>query len=200
MFVASEDATSGSVMANAERISPARSGSSHCFFCSAEPYRTSTSMFPVSGALQLQTSGPIVERPIISHSGAYSRLVRPAPYSLSGKNRFQSPAARAFALSSSRTGGIDQRFASAACCSQHVRSPGSTTSRVNSRNRSWSAATSGRSSIDMIFAFALRLEGPSPGAPAPTHPAGGSLRSIAGASCANWACASRRDSGEPRSR
>jgi hypothetical protein len=37
MFVASEDATPGSVIANAERISPASSGSSHCFFCSDVP-------------------------------------------------------------------------------------------------------------------------------------------------------------------
>ena len=37
MLVASDDATAGSVIANAERISPASSGSSHCFFCSALP-------------------------------------------------------------------------------------------------------------------------------------------------------------------
>ena len=34
---ASDDATAGSVIANAERIFPSRSGSSHCFLCSAEP-------------------------------------------------------------------------------------------------------------------------------------------------------------------
>ena len=34
-------------------------------------------MLPVSGAEQLNTSGAIVERPMISHSGAYSRLVKP---------------------------------------------------------------------------------------------------------------------------
>ena len=37
MLVASDDATSGSVMAKAERISPASSGSSHCSFCSSVP-------------------------------------------------------------------------------------------------------------------------------------------------------------------
>ena len=37
MFVASDDATAGSVIANAERILPSRSGSSHCFFCSGDP-------------------------------------------------------------------------------------------------------------------------------------------------------------------
>ncbi len=56
MFLASDDATSGSVMANAERISPASSGSSHCCFCSGVPTRSSTSMLPVSGALQLRHS------------------------------------------------------------------------------------------------------------------------------------------------
>ncbi len=38
MLVASDEATSGSVMQNAERISPASSGFSHCSFCSALPY------------------------------------------------------------------------------------------------------------------------------------------------------------------
>ena len=33
-------------------------------------------MLPVSGAEQLNASGPIGERPMISHSGAYSRLVK----------------------------------------------------------------------------------------------------------------------------
>src|SRR5215470_8314919 len=89
MFVASEEATAGSVMAKQERISPASSGLSQRSFCSGVPYRSSTSMLPVSGAEQLKTSGAITLRPIISHSGAYSRLESPAPYSLSGKNRFQ---------------------------------------------------------------------------------------------------------------
>jgi hypothetical protein len=61
-------------------------------------------MLPVSGAAQLNTSGARCERPITSHSGAYSRLVSPAPCSLSGRNRFHSPASRASGLSSSTTG------------------------------------------------------------------------------------------------
>ena len=36
-------------------------------------------MLPVSGAEQLNTSGANGERPMISQSGAYSRLVSPAP-------------------------------------------------------------------------------------------------------------------------
>src|SRR4051812_27261090 len=79
IFVASDDATPGSVMAKQERISPSSSGFSHRSFCSAFPYRASVSMLPASGALQLKTSGAIGERPINSQSGAYSRLVRPAP-------------------------------------------------------------------------------------------------------------------------
>ncbi len=66
-------------------------------------------MLPVSGAEQLNASGAIGERPMISQSGAYSRLVRPAPRSLSGRKRFQRPRSRAVALSSSMIGGICQR-------------------------------------------------------------------------------------------
>lgn len=50
MFVASLDATSGSVMRKAERILPSSRGASHCFFCASLPYLASTSMLPVSGA------------------------------------------------------------------------------------------------------------------------------------------------------
>jgi hypothetical protein len=66
-------------------------------------------MFPVSGALQLKTSGAQIVRPMISQSGAYSRFVSPAPYSLSGRKRFQRPALRAFVFSSSTTGTGFQR-------------------------------------------------------------------------------------------
>src|SRR5699024_11822571 len=105
ILVASLDATSGSVIEKQERISPARRGSSHCFLCSSVPYRANTSIFPVSGALQLNTSGPIIDLPIISQSGAYSWFVSPAPYSLSGINRFQSPSDFAFCFSSTIIGG-----------------------------------------------------------------------------------------------
>src|SRR5882724_3860876 len=57
-------------------------------------------MLPVSGAEQLNTSGAHALRPMISHSGAYSRLVRDPPWSL-GCHRFHSPAARALGFSSS---------------------------------------------------------------------------------------------------
>src|SRR5712692_8941966 len=90
MLVASEDATLGSVMAKAERILPASSGCSHCVLCSGVPDRSKTSMLPVSGAEQLNVSGAMGERPMISQRGAYSRFVRPAPHSLSGRKRFQS--------------------------------------------------------------------------------------------------------------
>ena len=78
MLVASEEATSGSVMAKHDLrptnqstvsrgiltnersplylISPSRSGLSQLAFCSSVPYLTRTSMFPVSGALQLNGS------------------------------------------------------------------------------------------------------------------------------------------------
>ena len=66
MLVASDEATSGSVMKKTERISPASRGLSHRSFCSALPYFQITSMLPESGALQLKISGAIIERPVCS--------------------------------------------------------------------------------------------------------------------------------------
>ncbi len=118
MFVASEEATSGSVIANAERISPASSGSSHCFFCPSSANWASTSMFPVSGAAQFVAVGASCGlRPVISASGAYWRLVRPAPCSASGRKRFHRPWRRASAFSSSTTRGVSQGEARRARCS-----------------------------------------------------------------------------------
>ena len=70
MVVASELATAGSVMRKALRIRPSSSGSSHWSFCSWVPYLSSTSMLPVSGALELKISGALKERPICSATGA----------------------------------------------------------------------------------------------------------------------------------
>lgn len=125
MLVASEEATSGSVIANAERISPASSGSSHRFFCSSEPNWASTSMFPVSGAAQLRAVGARCgERPVISASGAYWRLVSPAPCSASGRKRFHRPWLRASAFSSSTTAGVSHGDVSRSRCSCAVVSAG----------------------------------------------------------------------------
>ena len=77
MLVASELATAGSVIANAERISPSSSGASHRSFCSGVPNSVRTSMLPVSGAEQLHASEAMWLRPMISASGAYSRFERP---------------------------------------------------------------------------------------------------------------------------
>src|ERR1051325_7606875 len=76
MLVASDEATFGSFIRNAERILPSSSGSHHSLMCSGEPYFSSVSMLPVSGAEQLKTSGAQRTRPMISQSGAYSRFVR----------------------------------------------------------------------------------------------------------------------------
>src|SRR5215467_13108753 len=63
-----------------------------------------TSMLPVSGAEQLNTSEAQPMWPISSASGAYSRLVNPAPRNSSsscafgGMNMFQRPPARAFGV------------------------------------------------------------------------------------------------------
>ena len=103
MLRASLDATAGSVIANALRISPSSSGSSHCLRCSSLANRCSVSMLPVSGAAQLSTSGAMsLLQPVSSASGAYSRLVRPDS---EGRNRFHRPCSLASFLSSSTTGG-----------------------------------------------------------------------------------------------
>ncbi len=62
-FRASELATSGSVMANAERISPSSRGRSQRSCCSGVPNRERTSVLPVSGAEQFTASGPNALRP-----------------------------------------------------------------------------------------------------------------------------------------
>ena len=82
-------------------------------------------MFPVSGAAQLNTSGARNGlRPMISQSGAYWRLVRPAPCSRSGRNRFHRPSALAFAFSSSMIGGVAQGFSWASTCWEKISSLG----------------------------------------------------------------------------
>ena len=95
MLVASLEATSGSVIANDERIVPASSGSSHSCFCCGVPIRCSSSMFPVSGAAQLIASGARSRlHPDSSAIGAYSSWVRPDS---AGRNRFHSSRRRASA-------------------------------------------------------------------------------------------------------
>lgn len=110
ILVASELATAGSVMKKTERIFPSINGFSQRSFCSGVPYRARTSMLPVSGAEQLHASAASCPAdPMISHSGAYSRLVRPGPSGYSfDRNKFHSPSSRAFAFNSSKTGGICQ--------------------------------------------------------------------------------------------
>ena len=56
MLVASDEATSGSVIENAERISPSSSGASQSRLTFSEPYRLRISMLPVSGAAQFRAS------------------------------------------------------------------------------------------------------------------------------------------------
>jgi hypothetical protein len=73
-------------------------------------------MLPVSGAEQLKTCEDQWMRPIASQSGAYSTFVSPGPCVVGGgRNRFQSPAARAFACRSRSKGTSPQRPASATC-------------------------------------------------------------------------------------
>ena len=81
-------------------------------------------MLPVSGAEQLKTSGAMCERPMISHNGAYSKLVSPSLCSCTGRNRFHNPAERALAFSSSMIGGCRQRVGCALSCSSYTDSFG----------------------------------------------------------------------------
>lgn len=105
MLVASEEATSGSVIANAERISPSSSGRSHSLRCHSLPNMDSTSMLPVSGAAQFVAVGAMLGlRPMISASGAYWRFVSPEPCS-PGRKRFHRPRFLASSFRSSSSGG-----------------------------------------------------------------------------------------------
>jgi hypothetical protein len=70
MLVASDDATSGSVMAKAERVSALSSARSQRCFCAGVAQVCSAIMLGTSGAWQLKTSGAQNSRPIISASGA----------------------------------------------------------------------------------------------------------------------------------
>ena len=71
MLVASEEATSGSVIAKQDRMLPRSSGSSHSRCCSAVPYRARTSMFPVTSL------------------GHYSLYIKHVSLSLRGKQYLQ---------------------------------------------------------------------------------------------------------------
>ena len=173
MLRASEEATSGSVIAKPDRISPASSGSSHCFFCSSVPTRCSTSMFPVSGAAQFIASGASSgDQPDSSASGAYSRTDSPDS---SGRNRFHRPRARASALSSSTTGGSScGRPAAVAArrCSAYTGSAGSTRSAMNScRRSSISVARAlGAKSMALILSLGSRVCPTPPPVPPSTGP------------------------------
>src|SRR5689334_10642520 len=155
MLVASLLATSGSVIANAERISPRSKGFSHCSCCSGVPNCASTSMLPVSGAAQLSTAGASrMHRPVISASGAYCRLVRPAPCS-PGRKTFHRPRSRASWHSSCSTGTVlhAHRSGNAATCSSKTGSEGTIRSSMkpNSDELSSSVRASNPKSMSALL-------------------------------------------------
>ena len=78
MLVASLDATWGSVIKNADRISPLSSGSSHFLFCASVPYLARTSILPVSGAAQLTAYHTVSTRPFHQHTSTTYLRSRPA--------------------------------------------------------------------------------------------------------------------------
>ena len=69
MFVASDDAESGSVIENADRISPSSSGASQSRFTVSDPYALRISMLPVSGAEQFRASDANPTLPSCSEIG-----------------------------------------------------------------------------------------------------------------------------------
>ena len=104
MLVASDDATSGSVIANAERISPSSSGSSHCSFCSGRAEQVQRLHVAGVGRLAVDRLGGDHRRPagdLRDRRRTRGWTARRSP----GRNRFHSPRARASAFSSSTTGG-----------------------------------------------------------------------------------------------
>mmetsp|Transcript_10704 Transcript_10704/g.32762 ORF Transcript_10704/g.32762 Transcript_10704/m.32762 type:complete len:226 (+) Transcript_10704:1333-2010(+) len=144
-LVASEEATWGSVIAKHERISPFSRGPSQRCFCRSVPKRMSSSMLPVSGALQLNTSGAMIDLPVTAAMRAYSALLNFPPASL-GTHRFQSPAPLALDLSSSIGIHTSQRFSDAACARKSC-SSGITSLLTNiSTRRSVSSASVSSSS------------------------------------------------------
>src|ERR1700689_1454292 len=172
MLVASEEATSGSVMQKADLISPASRGVSQRSRCACEPKCSSTSMLPVSGALQLKHSLAISERPMRSASGAYSTFARPAPCSASGRNRFHRPSALAFAFSSSISGATTHGAVRASCsrwcasscglmCSAMKASTRSSSSRVRAEGAKSTTDASAHVQDDLAERLASfeRLEG-----------------------------------------
>ena len=125
MLVASDEATSGSVMPKAERVLASSSGCSQRAFCSGVAQFCSAIMLGTSGAWQLKTSGAQNSRPMISASGAYSRLESRVPGSSSassGRPRFHRPAARALRCRSPMKGAASPL----ATCASQARWRGST--------------------------------------------------------------------------
>ena len=74
MFVASEEATSGSVIAKHERMSPASSGSSHCRFCSGRAVADQHFHVPGVGRRAVEDLGR--ERQRAPHDFAERRVLR----------------------------------------------------------------------------------------------------------------------------
>ena len=101
--VGSEPETSGSVIEKQLRVSPSSSGARKRSRCASVPCSARISMFPVSGAAQLNDIGAATGlRPICSQRIPYSQLVRPEPKRSSGRNRFQRPCSFALARVSTR--------------------------------------------------------------------------------------------------
>ena len=105
MLVASDEATSGSVIAKHERISPASSGSSHCRFCSARA--VADQHFHVAGVGRRAVEDFGREAGDAAHDFAERRVLevgQPGAVLALRQEQIPQPAARAFAFSSSTIG------------------------------------------------------------------------------------------------
>ena len=151
MFVASEDATSGSVIAKADWISPASSGCSHRPFCSAVP--NAVQDFHVAGVRrqQLIASGAIARRPPGDLGDGRVGRVRPGRRPRAGTGS-TGPATATPTSSAARS----RRVRSCSPCSRrraaHSSSARKACSRMNAHIRSlvsWAAALSEKSLVQL---------------------------------------------------
>src|SRR6202051_3978526 len=110
-------------------------------------------MLPVSGAEQFMASDAIALQPMISASAPYSRLVRPGPKRLSGRNRFQRPRRRASVFNSSITGEMRCGMVSAEKPRQYSSSAGRMRSSMKRQTFSLSSRTLGVSAKSMSASF-----------------------------------------------
>src|SRR5215218_2365755 len=148
--VGSDPADSGSVIENAERRSPARSGCRYCSFWSSVPAIARISELPESGAWLPNTDGANTDEPRISCMSPSLTWPKPCPPRSGGRCAAHSPRS----LTCSLSGAIARSKPSWPRSSKTV-SIGQISSRTNSRIQSSCSWNSG--SVEKSHAIAYRL-------------------------------------------